>query len=98
MRDATIIALMVMISFFCCYGWYHYVKKICRKRVDIEFHIGIALARINNVDEVNPSNKVLFGVGNNDENIAEWVEDIWTSFDKDGNGCIDKHEIEKFIE
>ena len=30
--------------------------------------------------------------------IDKCVEDIWSQFDKDGNGCLDKEETKKFVE
>lgn len=38
------------------------------------------------------------GVGIDQRNINEWIEDIWESFDRDGNGSIDKKEIRNFID
>jgi Ca2+-binding EF-hand superfamily protein len=38
------------------------------------------------------------GVGNDPNNINDWVKDIFDSFDRDGNGQIDKHEIKSFID
>jgi Ca2+-binding EF-hand superfamily protein len=38
------------------------------------------------------------GVGLDQRNINEWIEDIWESFDRDGNGSIDKYEIKNFVD
>jgi hypothetical protein len=38
------------------------------------------------------------GVGKIEHNITDWVKDIWDSFDRDGNGQIDKLEIKSFID
>ena len=37
------------------------------------------------------------GVGSNPQNIKDWIEDIWESYDIDGNGLIDKLEIKTFV-
>lgn len=74
------------------------MKKLCRTGKDIELYLGVALARINNTDIELESKKVEMGVGKDPNNIGDWVKDIWESFDRDGNGQIDKHEIKSFID
>ena len=29
--------------------------------------------------------------------IAKCVDDIWTDFDQDGNGCLDREETKEFV-
>jgi hypothetical protein len=74
------------------------LRKFCRKKKDIEKFLGVALARIHNVDAESEGQRVRMGVGLDQRNINEWIEDIWESFDRDGNGSIDKFEIRGFID
>ena len=63
----------------------------------MESHLGVALAKINNVDAEN-GERVGMGVGTSKENIEDWVDDIWNSYDRDNNGSIDKTEIRRFLD
>lgn len=65
--------------------------------MDLEACLGVALARINNVDVTNKQDRVSMGVGEDEKNIHDWIEDIWESYDIDGNGLIDKLEIKTFV-
>ena len=78
--------------------FYEKLKRICRSGKDIEMFLGVALARINNTDIEVDNQRVVMGVGKDEHNINDWVKDIWDSFDRDGNGQIDKLEIKSFID
>jgi hypothetical protein len=73
-------------------------RRLCRPKKDLKAFLGVSLARIHNVDCDNPEQRVRMGVGIDQRNINEWVEDIWESFDRDGNGSIDKYEIRGFLD
>mmetsp|Transcript_6639 Transcript_6639/g.10671 ORF Transcript_6639/g.10671 Transcript_6639/m.10671 type:complete len:116 (+) Transcript_6639:238-585(+) len=92
------IGIIVLVLLCCGMALYNYIKKQCRDKKDVEGHLGVALARINNVDVSNPKARVIMGVGTSAKNIEEWIEDIWDSFDRDNNGSIDKREIQKFLD
>ena len=68
-----------------------------RKKVDLEAVLGVALARINNVDIEDKSERVEMGVGTDEQNIRDWVDDIWGSYDSNANGLIDRLEIKAFV-
>ena len=73
-------------------------KRLWKGNKDIEAYLGVALARINNTDIEVDSKRVIMGVGSDPNNINDWVQDIWESFDRDGNGQIDKYEVKSFID
>lgn len=43
-------------------------------------------------------NIIKHGVGTDEENIKQWVEDIWETYDFNDDGNLDKREIRKFID
>jgi hypothetical protein len=86
----------VVLFFF--YSVINYLRNLCRKKTDLEFHLGIALAKVNNFEETDAKYKGVLGVGNDPQHVDGWIEDIWECFDKDGNGSICRDEIKKFID
>ena len=92
--------IVFMISFLVLCAFLLFFKQIrdyCRNPVDLEAFLGISLAKINNVDAASKKDRVEMGVGSNPQNIKDWIEDIWESYDIDGNGLIDKLEIKTFV-
>ena len=87
----------VCISFVAMYFCEKF-KRLWKGNKDIEAYLGVALARINNTDIEVATKRVQMGVGSDINNINDWVIDIWESFDRDGNGQIDKFEVKSFID
>ena len=94
------VSTILLICFVLGMGVYLFftLRKCFRKKKDIEKFLGVALARIHKVDAEADDQRVRMGVGLDQRNINEWIEDIWESFDRDGNGSIDKFEIRGFID
>ena len=65
--------------------------------MDIGSALGLALAQISNEEDQNPNNIIKHGVGTDENNIRQWVDDIWETYDFNDDGNIDKREIKKFI-
>jgi len=74
----------------------HY-KREYRIKMDIGSALGLALAQISNEEDQNPNNIIKHGVGTDEANIKQWVDDIWETYDFNDDGNIDKREIKKFI-
>jgi hypothetical protein len=60
--------------------------------------LGLALAKISNDEDRNPTNVIKHGIGTDKDNINQWVEDIWETYDLNDDGNLDKREIKKFID
>ena len=95
-----IISTLVIICFVICIGmfvqsWY---KRTFREKMDIISVLGLCLAQISNEEDRNPNNIILNGIGLDDENIAQWTQDIWETYDFNDDGNIDKREIKKFVD
>ena len=96
----NIVAWIVVICFAVCismfaYNWY---KRSFREKKDIVSVLGLCLAQISREEDKNPNNIILNGIGTNEDNIAQWVQDIWETYDFNDDGNIDKREIKKFVD
>ena len=77
---------------------YNHNKREYRNKKDIVAVLGLCLAQVSNDEDRNPNNIIQNCVGTNDENIKQWVDDIWETYDFNNDGNIDKREIRKFID
>ena len=69
-----------------------------KKRKNLEFYLGIALARIVNIDLPEDSpDLVELGLGVDEDDIDSWVTEIFEVFDGDGNGYLDYEELDYFV-
>lgn len=75
-----------------------YWQRHFREKIDISSALGLALAYISNEEDQNPNRIIRHGVGTDDDNIKQWVEDIWETYDFNDDGNLDKREIRKFID
>ena len=96
-KNIVVYGLAGCVAICCGLQLYNYCKKQFREKKDMESHLGVALAKINNVD-AEKGDIVGMGVGTDKENIEDWVDDIWNSYDRDNNGSIDKTEIRRFLD
>ena len=61
--------------------------------------LGVALAQIHNKETFAVCDQIIhMGVGSEEDDIIEWVEDIWETYDKNDDGNVDKREIRKFLD
>lgn len=77
---------------------YNYYKKNFREKLSVSSILGLALANICNEENQNPHNIIENGVGKTPDVITEWVDDIWDTYDVDGDGNLDRREIRKFVD
>ena len=75
-----------------------YYKREFREKKDLVSVLGLCLAQISNEEERNPNNIIQNGVGTDEKNIEQWVNDIWETYDFNDDGNIDKREIKKFVD
>ena len=68
--------------------------------MEIVGYLAVALAQIHTWDKIKSEREqVEIGVGSNDENLAEWVEDIWAAYalHSKKDGLMRRHEFERFV-
>jgi hypothetical protein len=69
-----------------------------RTKKDLRQYLGVALARIVNVDlPSNSTHTIEMGLGQNPDYIEGWLDEIWNMFDVDGNGYLDFDELNFFV-
>lgn len=84
---------------FCFYRMAKdYWQRNYREKIDIASALGLALAFISNEEDQNPQHIIKHGVGTDAENIKQWADDIWETYDFNDDGNLDKREIRKFID
>jgi len=84
---------------FCLYRLIKdYWQRNNRVKINIASALGLALSYISNEEDRNPNNIIKHGVGTDEDNIKQWVEDIWETYDFNDDGNLDKREIRKFID
>lgn len=95
-----IITVIILLSIgFCLYRLFRdYWARNHREKIDIASALGLALAYISNEEDRNPNHIIKHGVGTDDDNIKQWVQDIWETYDFNDDGNLDKREIRKFID
>ena len=69
-----------------------------RKKKNLEQYLGVAMARIVNIDlDIDSPEIVEMGLGENPDVIESWVNEIFEVFDVDGNGYLDLDEVNFFV-
>ena len=63
---------------FCANDYY---QREFRDKKDLTQIMGLCLAQISNEEDRNPNNIIEMGVGTDEKNIHQWVEDIWETYD-----------------
>lgn len=95
----VITAIILLSILFCIFRLIKdYWQRNHREKIDISSALGLALAYISNEEDQNPNRIIRHGVGTDEENIKQWVEDIWETYDFNDDGNLDKREIRKFID
>lgn len=95
----VIVVLVILIILFIIWNVYLFPK---RKSLEIESMLAVALAQIHTLDNVKSKReKVTLGVGSNEENIRDWIKEIWKNYaiaartKKDG--YLRRHEFLRFV-
>lgn len=94
------ITFIIFSSIFFCFWrlFKDYWSRNHREKIDIASALGLALAYISNEEDRNPNHIIKHGVGREDDNVNQWVADIWETYDFNDDGNLDKREIRKFID
>ena len=79
--------VIITIGGFCLNWFFMYCMKMCRKKVDIETYLMECLDKQNFVQK-----------RHDQEAVDNWMEHIFTSYDVDNDGNIDKQEIKEFLD
>ena len=98
-KDVVIICVNVCLLVSILIIIAYCVRKARRKKFDIEAHLAVGLAKINNMDvEKRKRGKAIMGVGTNTINVEEWIRDIYFTYDRDRGGELDRSEFKKFVD
>jgi len=77
---------------------FRFMKREFRKKVDLELHLGIALASIINGEGTYKNEIVAMGLGTNHDVVEQWIDDMWEFFDKQYKGTLKKNHVQVFLD
>lgn len=86
---------VTLVCLLCCY---RICKSECRRKVDIEPYLALAMARVHNdTPKMSKREFVIIGVGSNQKNIEAWVTDMWKIYELGDQEFYSETKFVKFV-